>query len=327
MKILLIRHDDPDGFWSAASVIHTLIEGDAYKDVPINYGKEDMIKSEDIEWADQVYILDFTCENMPEIVSIIGPKLVWIDHHKTSMEKFPDLWNDPNVKGIRSIEKAACRLTWEYLHPGAQVPGVIIHVADKDIWRFEYLRTRSFCMAESLLIHDWTDDDIKLLMDDDKATLEKFYQIGELLYTAQKHRIEKAFEKGIDFTFHGLRARLVNTSGDISEIGEYIYTKPEYDIAVMWQVVENKVIVSLRSNTVDCAQLAEKYGGGGHSGAAGFQMKDIDFPILFFGETRKKIGCSNDNCCRQYCADCILNENSEACGRYQRKNDCDPVYE
>jgi len=86
---------------------------------------------------------------------------------------------------------------------------------------------------------------------------------------------------------HNWRARLVNTTGNISELGEFIYKKPEYDIAVMWQAVEDMVVFSLRSdsenpNSPDCAKIAQQYGGGGHKNAAGFQKKNIDFPRLFF---------------------------------------------
>ncbi len=34
--------------------------------------------------------------------------------------------------------------------------------------------------------------------------------------------------------------------------------------------------ISLRSNKVNCSEIAKKFGGGGHSGAAGFQVDDIN---------------------------------------------------
>jgi nanoRNase/pAp phosphatase (c-di-AMP/oligoRNAs hydrolase) len=35
--------------------------------------------------------------------------------------------------------------------------------------------------------------------------------------------------------------------------------------------------VSLYSKTVDVSEIAKKYGGGGHKGAAGFQCKKLPF--------------------------------------------------
>ena len=77
--------------------------------------------------------------------------------------------------------------------------------------------------------------------------------------------------------------RLINTTSDASDIGEFVYQKPDYDIAVMWQMINDMVQVSLRSNTVDCAEIAQKYGGGGHRGAAGFTIKSGgEFSVRLF---------------------------------------------
>jgi len=127
-----------------------------------------------------------------------------------------------------------------------------------------------------------------LLGPDYEDTINKMLFIGELLLEAQNYKLQKAFERGVDFIFHNLRARLVNATGSISELGEFIYKKPEYDIAVMWQAVENMVVFSLRSDSKnpespDCAEIAQRYGGGGHRNAAGFQKKNMDFPGFLFG--------------------------------------------
>src|SRR5690606_34431578 len=161
-------------------------------------------------------------------------------------------------------------------------------IGDKDMWTFEYPDTRAFSAGFSLMVKT-PDDPVwdVLLGSEYEETVNKMISIGELLLEAQKYKLQKAFDRGIDFTFHNWRARLVNTTGNISELGEFIYKKPEYDIAVMWQAVEDMVVFSLRSdsgnpNSPDCAEIAQQYGGGGHKNAAGFQKKNMDFPCLFF---------------------------------------------
>ena len=46
---------------------------------------------------------------------------------------------------------------------------------------------------------------------------------------------------------------------------------------MMWRISGDHVSISLRSDTVNVRKIAEKYGGGGHTAAAGFGMGITDF--------------------------------------------------
>lgn len=287
--ILIYHHDDNDGSCAAAVAGNYYDRNEfAIKFIAINYGKESW-SEEEIEAAEKVWLVDFTSDEMDEFVKVCGPRLIWIDHHKTAMERFPDLWTSSSIPGIRSVEKAACVLTWEYTHPEDILPpAAVAYIGDKDIWKFEYADTRAFSAGFSLMVK--TPDDPtwdELLSSEYEDIVNKMISIGELLLEAQSYKLQKAFDRGVDFMFHDWRARLVNTTGNISELGEFIYKKPEYDIAVMWQAVEDMVVFSLRSDSgnpdsPDCAEIAKQYGGGGHKNAAGFQKKNMDFPSLLF---------------------------------------------
>ncbi len=66
---------------------------------------------------------------------------------------------------------------------------------------------------------------------------------------------------------------MVNTPLHVSYVGKELYTKYP-PIAVMWSRRGNSIIVSLRSDgSVDVADIAEKYGGGGHPQAAAFRWE------------------------------------------------------
>lgn len=289
--ILIYYHDDNDGLCSAAVAANYYDRNEfAIKFVAINYGKESW-NEEEIRAAEKVWLVDFASDRMDEFVKACGSKLIWIDHHKTAMEKFPDLWNSSNIPGIRSIEKAACVLTWEFTHPEyVPPPAAVAYIGDKDIWKFEYIETRAFSAGFSLMVKNPDDNAWDVLLDyssEYEDTVNRIVSIGELLLEAQNYKLQKAFERGVDCIFHNWKARLVNTTGNISELGEFIYKKPEYDIAIMWQAVEDMVVFSLRSDSgspdsPDCAEIAQQYGGGGHKNAAGFQKKNIDFPRLLF---------------------------------------------
>ncbi|HNW37908.1 MAG TPA: DHHA1 domain-containing protein [Methanosarcina vacuolata] len=287
--ILIYHHDDNDGCCAA------VIAGNSYdrnefdiKFVAINYGKESWSEGE-IKAAEEVWLVDFTSDKMDEFVKVCGPKLIWIDHHKTAVEKFPDLWNSSSIPGIRSLEKAACVLTWEFTHPEHTFPpAAVAYIGDKDLWKFEYPETRAFNAGFNLMVKTPYDAVWNVLLGPEyEDTVNNMISIGKLLLEAQNYKLQKAFDRGVDCTFHNWKARLVNTTGNISELGEFIYKKPEYDIAVMWQAVEDMVVFSLRSdsgnpNSPDCAEIAQQYGGGGHRNAAGFQKKNMDFPGLLF---------------------------------------------
>jgi len=287
--ILVYHHDDNDGCCAAA------IAGNSYdrnefdiKFVPINYGKESWSEDE-IKAAEEVWLVDFTSDKMDEFVKACGSKLIWIDHHKTAVEKFPGLWSSSSITGIRSLQKAACVLTWEFTHPeSTSLPVTVAYIGDKDLWKFEYVETRAFTAGFSLMVKTPYDAVWAVLLGSKyEDTVNKMISIGELLLESQSYKIQKAFDRGVDCVFHNWNARLVNTTGSISELGEFIYKKPEYDIAIMWQAVEDMVVFSLRSDSgnpdsPDCAEIAQHYGGGGHKNAAGFQKKNMDFPRLLF---------------------------------------------
>ncbi len=287
--ILIYYHDDNDGCCAAAVAANYYDRNEyAIKFVAVNYGKEAW-NEEDIKTAEKVWLVDFASDRMDEFLKTCGSKLIWIDHHKTAMEKFPDLWNSGNIPGIRSIEKAACVLTWEFTHPESFFPpAAVAYIGDKDMWKFEYAETKAFNAGFSLMVKTPDDTVWDLLLGSEyRDAVDKMISLGELLLEAQNHKIQKAFERGVDCIFHNLRARLVNTTGNISDLGEFIYKKPEYDIAIMWQAVEDMIIFSLRSDSgnsesPDCAEIAQQYGGGGHRNAAGFQKKNVDFPRLLF---------------------------------------------
>lgn len=276
--IVIYHHDDLDGQCSAAQVKDSMekITAKPIQCIAVQYDGITW-KKDEIEEADKVYVLDFTFMDMETLAGITGQKLIWIDHHKTAMEEHKELW-DSKILGKRDTAKAASQLTWEYLQDNKPLPAAVEYVARRDIWQFGDKKEEisAFTEACQILLHSPEDADWKDLLassNNGKEKVELYLKVGQALIEVQKSRVEKAFERGIDINFHGLRARLINTTSDTSDIGEYVYQKLEYDIAVMWQMINDMVQVSLRSNSTDCAEIAQKYGGGGHRGAAGFRIK------------------------------------------------------
>ncbi len=89
-----------------------------------------------------VFIVDF-CFDEKEMRDLQKyTTLIWIDHHKSSIEKMGNFECD----GIRYLEesnatpsdkKAGCELTWEYLFPDKIMPRVVKLLGRYDIWDHE----------------------------------------------------------------------------------------------------------------------------------------------------------------------------------------------
>lgn len=281
MKVLCYYHEDLDGICSAAIVVKRYGANDV-KCIPVQYNRNTWDK-EDVDQAESVYVVDFTFSDMEELVKVAGTKLRWIDHHKTAMEQHNELWNSLEVYGNRDLDRSGCGLTWWYCID-TTIPLAVRFVEDRDLWRFVHDETKAFCAGLNILTDSPYDDIWSDLLDHEDGWdyPENVIQFGEALLKSQGRRIKTLFDNGTDIIFHGYKARMCNTTSYISELGEYICSLPDYDIAVMWQAINDKIIVSLRSNTVDCSVIAQKYGGGGHIGAAGFSFGDMHPEKLFW---------------------------------------------
>lgn len=272
--ILCYYHDDLDGICSAAII--NKVFGDV-RCIPVQYNK-DTWDIQDVVDSDEVYVVDFTFPDMEKLAEIAGEKLHWIDHHKTAYEQHKILWNDHKVYGYRNLDNSGCGLTWKYCY-NEPMPLAVVYIEDRDLWKFQYDKTKSFCAGANAIIEDAYHQDWKALLSSEFDEIILGYVfVGDAILKSQSNRIEKLFDSGYPFEFHGYNALAVNSTSDISELGEYIYTNG-YELALIWQVKGDKLIVSLRSNTVDCSEIAKKYGGGGHPGAAGFSIENNGFPM------------------------------------------------
>jgi uncharacterized protein len=107
-KIIVIYHRaDFDGIFCREIARKFLGETAEY--IGWDYG--DPVPTPDVVSAeDQLYMLDISIEGLMR-----HPKLIWIDHHKSAMEKFHH-----GIPGYRIDGVAACRLTWQWFKASPQ---------------------------------------------------------------------------------------------------------------------------------------------------------------------------------------------------------------
>lgn len=80
--------------------------------------------------------------------------------------------------------------------------------------------------------------------------------------------------KGFEATIDGHKCFAVNMAMMSSD--DFIIDNPEdYELFVGFSFNGKLWNYSLRSNKVDCSEIAKKFGGGGHKGAAGCNTKEF----------------------------------------------------
>ncbi len=282
MKTICYHHNDADGRLSAMIV---KLKYEDVEFIEVNYGENDTWKRDDVK-GKRIIVVDFSFGEDMAVLKELCEELIWIDHHKTAMEKNPSMWNSKSLYGIRNIEQSACWLSWKYFFGDNTIkdvmfPQSVIYVNDYDMWRFAQPNTKPFNETFNLKVGKDSVNDLelcrKVLMTDDLS--REYVIIGKVLVEAKNKRVKKTFEDGWKFirwspSNKTLIVRVMNTNNDISDVGSFACNEKGYDVAVIWSVRKTEVVVSLRSKEVDVSEIAKLNGGGGHKLASGFTMED-----------------------------------------------------
>lgn len=265
-KRIIYYHNDLDWICSAAIVNYKLNDLNA-EFVSIQYG--DKIKEEDIAWK-EVYMLDYSDEI--EMIFNKSESFVWIDHHKTAAEKYAEYWNNPEIEGIRELDKAWCLLCWEHFFPKTDCPSAVMHVHDRDIWQFKLPYTKEFHEAISMEVDDPTSPVWKVLFGDGWCKLvSNMIDKGIGLLKYKEIQIQSIFNRSM---LHGRdqSVAVVNTPIFISDTGaKLLGSWDQVNVAIMFSYLSlDNVLINLRSKwDFDVSLVAKERGGGWHKNAAG----------------------------------------------------------
>ena len=138
-KLLCIYHKiDFDGLCSYA-IVRRWARANGYIVDSIGYTHGDSLPFID-DIYDTVFVVDvcLTAELMEDLAR--QGRLVWIDHHSTTIEESVTE-GFSGVKGVRREGVGACELCWEYLFPGLVTPKLVKYLSAYDVWdkdRFDW---------------------------------------------------------------------------------------------------------------------------------------------------------------------------------------------
>lgn len=272
-------HNDLDGKCAAAIVYQTFADWTA-DCVAVNYNLPFPLES--VQAGEVVYIVDYSL-SVTDMWSLldITPNVTWIDHHRTAIERFAGDERVNHLPGIRSCEWAGCVLTWQYLLPHKNIPLAVSLIGDYDTWKFTFPDSLQFYLG--MLARD-THPRMKLwqtLFNED-TLVPSIVDQGIVI---EQYRKEWGKEYVKSWSFEGKLDGHSVLFLNIGSTGSTIFGQSvkDYDIVSTYVFDGKQFIVSLYSQTVDVGRIAEGFNGGGHKGAAGFEISPLGFYSLLLG--------------------------------------------
>ncbi len=290
MKTIVIYHKaDFDGIFSRE--IAKAYFGPEADYIGWDYGDPLPIAPRDCE----LYMIDISVDGLMD-----HPGLIWIDHHKSAMEKF-----DPSIKGYRIDGVAACRLAWQWFftynnqrNPLAEPdktlptkqefvdrkvwePLAVRLAGEYDIWDKRDPRAELFQhgLRSMDLSGSWS-----MLLSKDEMAVGALLDNGRCLQYAKAHENEGIITSyGFAIQFEGMNFLACNHA----RFNSHLFTagiKPEhdallgfnYDGAGKWRI---SLYHAPDKTHHDLSLIAVKYGGVGHRGACGFKVAELPFKL------------------------------------------------
>lgn len=255
----------------------------------ITYIPRDYTKQFDFEQVRNKNIILIDCSFKPDELHLahsIAKKVVILDHHYTAYE---NLKSEPGC--FFSMDHSGAMLGWRYFHGFAtEVPRFIRLVEDRDLWRWSE-REASEPLAAALIEAHPKSEFKEYLKYLDVNELDKAITHGKaILLRVQDWCAEKAQQArlctfkvpGTDTNYVALCVEL-DGRALFSELGEYLYTRHEVDLVMLWcPIVTGGYKISFRNNNlnVNVADIAALMGGGGHARAAGASWEHSPWSLL-----------------------------------------------
>jgi oligoribonuclease NrnB/cAMP/cGMP phosphodiesterase (DHH superfamily) len=218
----------------------------------------------------ELWFLDF-CPRAQQLVELLdaGHLVTILDHHLTAKEVL-DTVQSPNLRAVLDMDHSGAVITWKHFFPRRKVPMLLLYVEDRDLWRLQYDETEA--ITEGLHALNWTFD-LWTRLHTNASDLDQLVRSGSLLISAKKTHITRIMERVYFEEVGGYEVPTVNTDSYISDVGAALArAHPDKAFAAIWfQLPDGRRKWSLRSaGEFNVAEIAKRYGGGGHKNAAGF---------------------------------------------------------
>lgn len=220
--------------------------------------------------SSEIWFLDF-CPRAQQLVEILdaGHQVTVLDHHATTVETLGSI-KSPNLKSVLDMEQSGAVISWKHFLPRRKVPMLLQYVQDRDLWTHKFEETDA--VTEALEALNWTFDLWTRLVKHPED-MEQLVRSGTLLVSNKKRAVARVLERVYFETIADHEVPTVNSDSHISDVGNAMaLAYPDRAFACVWfQMPDGKRKHCLRSiGDFDVAEIAQRYGGGGHKNAASF---------------------------------------------------------
>ncbi|MGM5480307.1 MAG: DHHA1 domain-containing protein [Nanobdellota archaeon] len=274
MKRYCYHHNDEDGFASAGILLHV-------------YGEVELQSCSNIEHPqlvtgyDEVYVVDYSFSQEQFVyLQKNNKKLIWIDHHKSTIDSITI-----PIEGLQDSSRSACVLTWKYMFGDDPLPLVLEHINDEDLWLWKKDYSNEFMLyLKTKLSTDNQPAQLKHIIETyAQKDYENAYTIGSYLLEYRNTLLKKTVKRGVIRNLFGYKTMVFFATNLISHLGNKVLEQyPDVDVVAMITIVTTskgnicyKYSLRSRKDTVDVSVIAQQYGGGGHSSAAGFTSDSL----------------------------------------------------
>ncbi len=271
------------------------------------------------DWChyDAIYIVDLSVDELMADPALRS-KIVWIDHHRSAIDKWDHIGDVTKLVGYRIDGVAACRLCWQWFtfdkgphgdprtHPSDIYTPYKQDFIDRRMMEPELIR-----LAGEYDIWDHRDSNAKILQFGLRACSEREFRElvqwqfdgrpegegllqnvlggGKLIKSyMDKQNAEYATQMSGDVFWEGLCFLAINSSHRNSDafLGAI---KERHDALLNWRYDPKSRLATISlyhapgHEHIDLSKIAVKYGGGGHKGACGFRMLLHDLEAILHG--------------------------------------------
>ena len=294
MKSIIIHHHDLDGFTAGSVALLAFPGSDS---VSLNYEASAKIPTvEDLAEYERVVVVDYTLP--PETMKALNEagKLLWIDHHVSSIRKSVE-WGYDGAPGLRSGEGCeklcGAELAWRFFQ-GGEIPRFLQLVGEFDTFRnshapefrevvmpffygsqlaMERMRPANSGNPDFLLksAADFLGDGLC----DDFIAKGKLIREYNLVYYEGLMR-ESSFVRNL----WGLRVLCFNCAGHGSLNMQPFFDPEQHDAMLLYSYDGSGWSYGIYTDSVtkghvNLSEIAVSYGGGGHRSAAGFHTREL----------------------------------------------------
>ena len=208
-------------------------------------------------------------------------KLTWERHLQNAYKDIGEGIYKAVVYTVFDMDRSGAMIAWQFFHPDEEIPQLIKHVQDRDLWKFEIPYTKEIQAAVFSYPYDFETWDWLMSCNPDEIVRE-----GAAI--TRKH--EKDIAELIEVTkreinIGGYWVWCVNLPYTMASDACHTLCKTEMypkgsgdlrtcpEFAASYYDTKDGRVFSLRSvGDFDVSVIAKQYGGGGHKNAAGFKM-------------------------------------------------------